>query len=414
MLSNFTFSFRVYPLHLLREIETRVWLLAVESEAQSKPDGDFTSHNSVHNLNSGNSASIIEQTASIIARMDNHINAMKMRTTEKNGLKESIFAHNRHLQTSDSNNSPAANNARSKRRGKAYFPLRRPAIDGVDSNNDADESPSSPRTLKSSIEPSKNLQLQEENVKIEVSVSGWEERVKPAELERAVLSLLEFGQITAAKQLQHKLSPSNVPSELLLVDAALKLAALSSSSNSEEVAESLLDHGVLSVLQSHDVPRGDQMIDPLQVFITRSLCGSYICFMTSYLIAKTLNAKEFGISFLLLRIAFLLNANLQSLEYLATKCGHGCGRGLCRRIIAVVKAAKVLGLSFSEAFEKRPIELLQLLSLKAQDSLEEAKLLVQTHTMPSSSIAQILAESFLKACSRVLFYVCHNFALYLC
>lgn len=339
----------VYPLHLLREIETRVWLLAVESETQSKPDGDFTSHNSVHTVNSGNSASIIEQTASIITRMDNHINAMKMRTTEKNGLKESVFAHNRYLQTSDSNNSPTANSTRSKRRGKAYFPLRRPVIDGVDSNNDTDESPSSPRTLKSSIEPSKNFQLQEENVKIEVSVSGWEDRVKPAELERAVLSLLEFGQITAAKQLQHKLSPSNVPSELLLVDAALKLAALSSSSNSGEVAESLLDHGVLSVLQSHDVPRGDQMIDPLQ-----------------------------------------------SLEYLATKCGHGCGRGLCRRIIAVVKAAKVLGLSFSEAFEKRPIELLQLLSLKAQDSLEEAILLVQTHTMPSSSIAQILAESFLK------------------
>lgn len=83
---------------------------------------------------------------------------------------------------------------------------------------------------------------------------------------------------------------------------------------------------------------------------------------------------------------------------LAAKCGEGCGRGLCRRIIAVVKAAKVLGLSFYEAFEKQPIELLQLLSLKAQDSLEEAKLLVQTHTMPAPSIARILAESFLKAC----------------
>ena len=33
---------RVYPMHLLREIETRVWLLAVESEAQAKSDRDFT------------------------------------------------------------------------------------------------------------------------------------------------------------------------------------------------------------------------------------------------------------------------------------------------------------------------------------------------------------------------------------
>lgn len=80
------------------------------------------------------------------------------------------------------------------------------------------------------------------------------------------------------------------------------------------------------------------------------------------------------------------------------KCNEGSGRGLCRRIIAVVKSAKVLGIPFSEAFDKKPIDLLQLLSLKAQDSLEEAKLLVQTHTIPAPSIARILAESFLKAC----------------
>lgn len=75
---------------------------------------------------------------------------------------------------------------------------------------------------------------------------------------------------------------------------------------------------------------------------------------------------------------------------------EGCGRGLCKRIIAVIKAANTLGLSFFEAFNKQPIELLQLLSLKAQESFEEAKFLVQTHPMPAASIAQILAESFLK------------------
>lgn len=75
---------------------------------------------------------------------------------------------------------------------------------------------------------------------------------------------------------------------------------------------------------------------------------------------------------------------------------EGSGRGLCERIIALVKAANVLGISFSEAFDKKPIEVLQLLSLKAQESFEEAKLLVQTHSMPASSIAQVLAESFLK------------------
>jgi hypothetical protein len=87
------------------------------------------------------------------------------------------------------------------------------------------------------------------------------------------------------------------------------------------------------------------------------------------------------------------------LESLATIFTEGSGRGICKRIIAVVKAANVLGLPFSEAFAKQPIELLQLLSLKAQESFEEANLLVQTHSMPAASIAQILAESFLKVCT---------------
>lgn len=82
---------------------------------------------------------------------------------------------------------------------------------------------------------------------------------------------------------------------------------------------------------------------------------------------------------------------------------EGNGRGLCKRIIAVIKAANTLGLSFFEGFNKQPIELLQLLSLKAQDSFEEANFLVQTHPMPAASIAQILAESFLKVWFIILF-----------
>lgn len=72
-----------------------------------------------------------------------------------------------------------------------------------------------------------------------------------------------------------------------------------------------------------------------------------------------------------------------------------------------MKAANVLGLTFSEAFEKQPIELLQLLSLKAQDSFDEANLLVRAHSMPAASIAQILAESFLKV-NLNLFYFSYD------
>lgn len=86
----------------------------------------------------------------------------------------------------------------------------------------------------------------------------------------------------------------------------------------------------------------------------------------------------------------------QLLESLAGVFSEGSGRGFCKRIISVAKAASVLGISFSEAFDKQPVEVLQLLSLKAQDSFEEAKLLVQTHSMQAASVAQVLAESFLK------------------
>lgn len=340
----------VYPLHLLREIETRVWLLAVESEAQSKIDGSLSIPNYTHNpVTSNSTTSIIEQTANIVTKMDNHINSMRARAIERNDMRESNQTNLRNLQVVDANSpSTAGGTTKMKRRAKSYMPLRRPLTDVVDKTSDLDDNTASLNS-KNSNESIRSSHLQEENVRIEASFSGWEERVGPAELERAVLSLLEFGQMTAAKQLQQKLSPANVPSEFALIDAALKLAAAGSSPGSSEVSGPLADAELLSVIQSYNIPSDNLSADPLQV-----------------------------------------------LETLATKCSEGCGRGLCKRIIAVVKCANVLGLSFSEAFGKRPIELLQLLSLKAQDSFEQAKLLVQTHFMPPSSIARILAESFLK------------------
>ncbi|KAJ4966442.1 hypothetical protein NE237_018291 [Protea cynaroides] len=335
----------VYPLHLLREIETRVWLLAVESEAQMKSGGDF---NPSRTLVSGNNSNIIERTASIITKMDNHLNAMRARTAERIDMRETNHTHVRNPQVLDASSALTSGGyPKMKRRAKGPMPSRRTLLDSLD-KSDPDDGPGSPLYSRINTEPVRNLQLQDENIKIVASVSRWEERVGPAELERAVLSLLEFGQITAAKQLQHKLAPAHVPSEFVLVDAALKLAAISTPS-SEEVSVAMLDTEVLSVIQLHDILIDHHMIDPLQV-----------------------------------------------LESLVTKFTEGWGRGLCKRIIAVVKAANVLGLSFPEAFGKQPVELLQLLSLKAQDSLEEAKLLVQTHSLPPASIARILAESFLK------------------
>ncbi|XP_022741667.1 uncharacterized protein LOC111293165 isoform X2 [Durio zibethinus] len=326
----------VYPLLLLREIETRVWLLAVESEAQVKSEGEISLMGTSRNPLIGNISNIIDRTASIITKMDNHINSMKNRTVEKYDARE---PHLRNQALDSSFSTVTIGSSKTKRRAKGYVPSRRPLVDTVDKGAEPEDSSNFPNLRN-------DVQLQDERLKIEISFSKWEDRVGPGELERAVLSLLEFGQITAAKQLQQKLSPGQMPSEFILVDTALKLAAMSTPTS--EITIAMLDEELLSVIQSY-ILTDQHLIYPLQV-----------------------------------------------LETLATVFTEGSGRGLCKRIIAVVKAANVLGLSFSEAFGKQPVELLQLLSLKAQESFEEANLLVQTHVMPSTSIAQILAESFLK------------------
>ncbi|RRT80656.1 hypothetical protein B296_00023347 [Ensete ventricosum] len=256
----------IYPLHILREIETRVWLLAVESEAQFKAERDFTSLSSVQNLVGGNSASIIEQTASIITKMDNHINAMFTKVSDRNGTREISFLNTRNSHTSESNSMAAAvSNTRMKRRTKINLPLRRFVIDNLESNNDSDDYSDSSYQPKNNGELSKSMLSQEESMNIETSISAWEKRVEPAEVEKAVLSLLEFGQITAAKQLQQKLSPAHVPVELALVDCALKVANLSSSINNGELSDTLIDPEILAVIVSAGVSISDHIIEPLQV-----------------------------------------------------------------------------------------------------------------------------------------------------
>ncbi|XP_028755143.1 uncharacterized protein LOC114714558 isoform X1 [Neltuma alba] len=328
----------VCPLHLLREIETKVWLLAVESETQMKSEGDYTI--STRDTVNKNDTNIIDRTASIIAKMDNHISTMRNRTVDKYESKENNPVSYKNQAVDAGFSTAFTGSTKTKRRTKGYLPSRRQPLESGDKSSDTDDG-SGPLSFKN------ELQLQEENLKVEMSFSRWEERVGAAELERAVLSLLEFGQITAAKQLQYKLSPGQIPSEFRLVDAALKLAAISTPPCN--VSMSMLDEEVLSVLQSYDILRDQHNVDPLQI-----------------------------------------------LESLVAVFPEGSGRGLSKRIIAVIKAANKLGISFFEAFDKQPIELLQLLSLKAQESFEEASLLVQTHLMPAASIAQILAESFLK------------------
>ncbi|RAL44025.1 hypothetical protein DM860_014162 [Cuscuta australis] len=329
----------VYPLNLLREIETRAWLLAVESESQVKSEGDITSKRCNQDITTSKSYNIVEHTASIITKMDNHINNLRGKFVERTDTRENNLTHSRTSQVLDSASFGATTaSAKAKRRSKGFVPSRKPCVDVIEKGSEFEG------FFQFSLK--NDSQIVDENVKVE-SFSRWQERVEPVELERAILSLLEFGQAAAARQLQQKLSPGNIPSEFMIVDATLKLAALSTPN--QKVLLSALDDGVCFIMHSYNLISDQHMIDPLQV--------------------------------------------LESLAYVPAE---GRGRGLCKRVIAIVMSANVLGLTFHEVFEKQPVEILQLLALKAQDSFEEANILVQTHPMPAASIAQVLAESFLK------------------
>lgn len=229
---------RVYPLHLLREIETRVWLLAVESETLSSSEHESISPSSVQNLSVKSSLSFIEQTAKVVSKMDSHISATRARVVERSS---GISREN------NTSSSAVSSGSRTKRKGKPNLPLRRTVTENFEITNEFDEIASSEGTY------------------LEVAVSGWEERVGQVEMERAVLSLLEFGQISAAKQLQQKLSPTQVPEELDLIDSALKLAKFASSNGGGEISLSVFDEAVRSVLQSLDLPIEKNRIDPSQV-----------------------------------------------------------------------------------------------------------------------------------------------------
>lgn len=237
---------RVYPPHLLREIETRVWLLAVESEALVKNEGDDSLISPAREPGASKSSDLMDRTASIVAKMDNHMNGLRLKSSERND-RENGQPHVRMTQTGDGG-------SKTKRRAKGFASSRKPLFDSGDKKHDSESIP---------LNPKDETHLVDESSKIDASLSRWEERVGPAELNRAVLSLLDFGHITAARQLQNKLSPDNMPSEFFIVDAALKLAAHSTSSM--KVSMTMLDDDVFAVMKSCNLLTEQQVIDPLQV-----------------------------------------------------------------------------------------------------------------------------------------------------
>lgn len=241
-----------------------MWLLAVEAEAHTENAGAFSPSSIGKDMANGNSSNLIDRTASIITKMDNHISsATKNKIGEKHDSRAPGQAHQRNQDTSTS---IFGASTKPKRRAKGNVPQRRNFVDSSDRNTEFEDSSSLPN-IKS------EFQLQEESTGLEISLSKWEESIEPAELERAVLSLLEFGQVTAAKQLQLKLAPGNLPSELIILDAVMKLAILSTPCS--QIPLSMLDDEVRSVIQSHRLKIDQPMIEPLQVVLSISFSHKF-------------------------------------------------------------------------------------------------------------------------------------------
>ncbi|BBN07122.1 spatacsin [Marchantia polymorpha subsp. ruderalis] len=344
----------VYPLHLLHELETRVWLLAVESSVETQDGRYSTSLVSMqstpvgglsHEICASNPAAVnpVDRTAVAVAVVDSHLKRSNLRKLDAEGLGRA-----QSLDTGTGSSPTKTASSKFKRRAKEQAQVKRIHLDISESTaSDSEDSPGRARGERKN--GSQEAVSDDLPPKAEDIVASWEERVGEREVERAVLALLEVGQVSAAKQLQQKLSPGHVPLELSLVEAALQVAGLSTPTTKGAVTTSIIQPTIVDYLKSEKLLEDLSSVTPMEVF-----------------------------------------------KVLMSGCREGCGRGLIRRISAVAQIANFLVMPFNEAFSKQPTQLLQLLALKGQDALEEAKVLVSNHTMIPASIARILAESFLK------------------
>jgi spatacsin len=89
--------------------------------------------------------------------------------------------------------------------------------------------------------------------------------VDEQELGQAILSLLEVGQMSAARQLQQKLAPTHVPIELLLVETALVIAEISTSTVLGRLTPSVIPTIVAEHLQSLSLVDDITSASPLEV-----------------------------------------------------------------------------------------------------------------------------------------------------
>jgi len=293
---------------LLHELEIRIWLLGVEAEVEAQagrdqetvllgrsfPAGVF----STTGLRNGEPASgnPVDRTAVAVAAVDSHLKRSNTRSqsdvsAEDNGRG---LARSRSIQMGEVSSARSGSGGRLKRRTKQ---LRRAQLDTTD-----DGTPSSPeessrtsldrrnsfhrddrgeilnrhhslpvvegRIRDNQISPAKANLVEDDVPAPDDETKGWEERVGEGEVERAVLALVEVGQVTAARQLQQKLAPAHVPVELLLVEAAQKIATLSLPTAKGTVVPAFLHPTVVECLRSTNMFESFASVTPMEVHVS--------------------------------------------------------------------------------------------------------------------------------------------------
>lgn len=299
----------MYPLHLLHELEIRIWLLAVEAEVEAQagrdqetvllgrsfPSGVF----STTGLRNGEPASgnPVDRTAIAVAGVDSHLKRSNTRSqsdvsTEDNGRG---LARSRSIQIGEVSSPRTGSAGRLKRRTKQ---LRRTQMDNTDDGTPSSPEDSSRNSLdrrdsfnrssnsgddretlnrhhslpvvegRTKISPAKANRVEDDVSAADDETRGWEERVGEGEVERAVLALVEVGQVIAARQLQQKLAPGHVPLELILVEAAQKIATLSLPTAKGSVVPAFLHPTVVECLRSTNMFNSFASVTPMQVHIS--------------------------------------------------------------------------------------------------------------------------------------------------
>lgn len=260
----------MYPLHLLHELETRVWLLAVESSVETQDGRYSTSLVSMqstpvgglsHEICASNPAAVnpVDRTAVAVAVVDSHLKRSNLRKLDAEGLGRA-----QSLDTGTGSSPTKTASSKFKRRAKEQAQVKRIHLDISESTaSDSEDSPGRARGERKN--GSQEAVSDDLPPKAEDIVASWEERVGEREVERAVLALLEVGQVSAAKQLQQKLSPGHVPLELSLVEAALQVAGLSTPTTKGAVTTSIIQPTIVDYLKSEKLLEDLSSVTPMEV-----------------------------------------------------------------------------------------------------------------------------------------------------